>query len=99
MRAGPHRSFRRRGVHARQRATSCPVTGATAKPSPELYTDGVAFAERTGQLNDWRELLNLGMEPDTVGGGFFQVRQMSYGTLSGAILFITSSRSSDQIDT
>jgi hypothetical protein len=45
--------------------------GATAKPSPELYTDGVAFAERTGQLNDWRELLNLGMEPDTVGGGFF----------------------------
>jgi hypothetical protein len=45
--------------------------GATAKPSPERYTDGVAFGERTGKLNDWRELLCLGLEPDTVGGGFF----------------------------
>ena len=44
--------------------------GATAKPPPELYTDGVAFGERTGQLNDWCELLCLGLEPDTVGGGF-----------------------------
>ena len=44
--------------------------GATAKPSPELYTDGVAFAERTGELNDWHELLCLGLEPDTVAGGF-----------------------------
>ena len=44
--------------------------GATAKSSPELYTDDVAFGERTGQLNDWRELLCLGLEPDTVGGGF-----------------------------
>jgi len=44
--------------------------GATAKPSPDLYTDGVAFGERTGQLNDWRELLCLGLEPDTVAGGF-----------------------------
>jgi len=45
--------------------------GATAKPSPELYTDGVAFAERTGELNDWHELLCLGLEPDTVAGGFY----------------------------
>ena len=45
--------------------------GATAKPSPERYTDGAAFGERTGKLNDWRELLCLGLEPDTVGGGFF----------------------------
>ncbi len=45
--------------------------GATAKPAPELYTDGVAFNDRTGQLNDWRELLYLGLEPDTVGGGFY----------------------------
>ena len=44
--------------------------GATAKPAPDLYTDGVAFAERTGELSDWRELLRLGLEPDTVGGGF-----------------------------
>jgi hypothetical protein len=45
--------------------------GATAKPLPDLYTDGVAFAERTGELNDWNELLRLGLEPDTVAGGFF----------------------------
>ena len=45
--------------------------GATAKPSPELYTDGIAFAERTGELNDWHELLGLGLEPDTMSGGFF----------------------------
>lgn len=45
--------------------------GATAKPSPELYTDGVAFAERTEELNDWHELLCLGLEPDTVAGGFY----------------------------
>ena len=45
--------------------------GATGKPAPELYTDGVAFAERTGELNDWHELLYLGLEPDTVAGGFY----------------------------
>ena len=45
--------------------------GATAKPSPDLYTDGDAFSERTGRLTDWRELLSLGLEPDSVSGGFF----------------------------
>ena len=45
--------------------------GATAKPSPDLFTDGVAFAERTGKLNLWQELLCLGLEPDTMSGGFF----------------------------
>ena len=44
--------------------------GATAKPSPDLYTDGVAFAEQTGRLYLWQELLHLGLEPDTVLGGF-----------------------------
>jgi len=44
--------------------------GATAKPAPELYTDGVAFAERTGRIYLWQELLCLGLTPDTVGGGF-----------------------------
>lgn len=44
--------------------------GATAKSSPKLYTDGVAFAERTGEINNWHELLSLGLEPDTAGGGF-----------------------------
>jgi len=44
--------------------------GATSKPSPELYTDGIAFGDRTGQINDWCELLNLGLQPDTVAGGF-----------------------------
>ena len=45
--------------------------GATAKPSPELFTDGVAFAERTGKINYWQELLSLGLEPDNMSGGFF----------------------------
>jgi len=45
--------------------------GATAKPPPELYTDGVAFAERTGKIYLWQELLCLGLTPDTMGGGFF----------------------------
>jgi len=45
--------------------------GATAKPSSKFYTDGVAFAERTGKLNFWHELLCLGLEPDTMSGGFF----------------------------
>ena len=45
--------------------------GATAKPAPDLYTDGIAFAERTGRLTDWREILSLGLEPDSVSGGFF----------------------------
>ena len=44
--------------------------GATAKPSPDFYTDGVAFRERTGKLNRWHELLCLGLEPDTMSGGF-----------------------------
>ena len=44
--------------------------GASAKPSPDLYTDGVAFAERTGRLYFWQELLHLGLEPDTIWGGF-----------------------------
>ncbi len=40
-------------------ALSCEAIdmGATAKPAPDLYTDGIAFAERTGRLTDWRELL------------------------------------------
>ena len=44
--------------------------GATAKPAPEQYTDSLAFSERIGEINDWHELLCLGLEPDTVGGGF-----------------------------
>jgi len=44
--------------------------GATAKPSPDFITDGVAFTERTGKLNRWYELLCLGLEPDTMSGGF-----------------------------
>jgi hypothetical protein len=44
--------------------------GASAKPTPDLYTDGVAFAERTGRLYLWQELLHLGLEPDTILGGF-----------------------------
>ena len=44
--------------------------GATAKPSPDFFTDGVAFTERTGKLNRWHELLCLGLEPDTMSGGF-----------------------------
>ena len=50
--------------------------GATTKPAQELYTDGVTFAERTGRLTDWRELLNLGLEPDSVSGGFFVLRRL-----------------------
>lgn len=44
--------------------------GATARPSSDFYTDGVAFAERTGRLYLWQELLQLGLEPDTMTGGF-----------------------------
>ena len=44
--------------------------GASTKPSPTLYTDGVAFDERTGKLNRWPELLCLGLVPDTMSGGF-----------------------------
>ena len=44
--------------------------GATAKPSPDFFTDGIAFTERTGKLNRWYELLCLGLEPDTMSGGF-----------------------------
>ena len=44
--------------------------GATAKPSSKLYTDGVAFSERTGELNRWPELLSFGLVPDTMSGGF-----------------------------
>lgn len=44
--------------------------GATAKPSSDFFTDGVAFTERTGKLNRWHELLCLGLEPDTMSGGF-----------------------------
>jgi len=48
--------------------------GAAAKPIPDLTTDAQAFVERTGMLTNWRELLPLGLEPDTVGGAFDRCR-------------------------
>ena len=48
--------------------------GATAKPAPELLMDTEAFAERTGMLSDWQEILPLGLEPDSVAGTFDRCR-------------------------
>jgi len=48
--------------------------GATAKPVSALFTDDEAFAERTGMLTDWRELLPLGLEPDSMAGAFDRSR-------------------------
>jgi len=58
---------------------SCPScegihVGATAKPTPDFYTDGAAFAERTGRLNRWHEVLCFGLAPDAMSGGFFSVK-------------------------
>lgn len=58
--------------------------GATVKPDSDLFVDTESFAERTGMLSDWRELLPLGLEPDSVAGSFDRCRVALLQSFVGA---------------